>query len=129
VLSFIASSAWRTARPARTEGAGRKYRQERWTPGGYRGDVEGIRRVPYRLPELVASIAQEELIFIPEARNAWTSSRLGRLPPAMLAADEITPHFEGADVVILPDNDSAGREHEIVVASKLQDAQILQRFP
>src|SRR5262249_6039546 len=33
--------------------------------------------------------------------------------------NEITPHLKGADVILLPDNDDAGRNHAKLVAARL----------
>jgi hypothetical protein len=84
------------------------------------GDVKGgwvwkrddvVRVVPYRLPEIGDALAQDLLVFIVEGEKA--ADRLAALGvPATCNPggagkwpQELTEHFGGAHIVILPDND------------------------
>jgi hypothetical protein len=89
-------------------------------------NLKDVRPVPYRLPQLIEAIADDRTIFIPEGEKC-----VDRLIAAGLAAtcnaagagkwrEELTEHFAGAKVVILPDNDEAGRNHGALVAEKLK---------
>jgi Protein of unknown function (DUF3631) len=106
-------------KPAKT------YRQRHKTPGGYHNSVNGIRQVPYKLPELVEAVARNEIIFVTEGEKcADAVIELGGVATcnAMGAGkwpDELVPWFKGADVIILPDNDGPGRKHAALVRNKL----------
>jgi hypothetical protein len=89
-------------------------------------NLKDVRPVPYRLPQLIEAIADDKQIFIAEGEKC-----VDRLIAAGLAAtcnaagagkwpNELTKHFAGAKVVILRDNDEAGRNHGALVAEKLQ---------
>jgi RecA-family ATPase len=104
--------------------------------GGWIWNLDGVRRVPYRLPQLLAAIAADRTIpvFITEGEkdadrlaalgltatcNPGGASKSGKAKGKW--RDELTPYFLGADVVILPDNDDAGRAHARLVATKLHN--------
>jgi len=102
---------------------GKKFTQRQ--PDGRSGwlwHLKGVRRVPYRLPELLKA----SRVFIPEGEKdvetvrshglvATTNSNgAGKWQP------EFARYFEGKDVVILPDNDDPGRKHAEQVAATLQ---------
>jgi hypothetical protein len=93
--------------------------------GGYVNSVKGVRKVPYRLPHLIETIAGEQTIFIPEGEKCVNSlCEIGLAATCNAGGagkwpDELTPHFNGADVIILPDNDGPGRDHARLVARKL----------
>jgi hypothetical protein len=84
------------------------------------------RRVPYRLPELREAIASDRIIFIVEGeKDADRMAKLGLVATCNPGGagkwqDELTPHFEGACVIILRDNDEAGRKHGVLVADRLK---------
>jgi predicted P-loop ATPase len=95
--------------------------------GGWIWKLGDIRRVPYRLPELMAAVQSGKTIFIPEGEKD-----VNRLYEAGLVAtcnpggakkfDKLSAAlFAGADVVVLPDNDNdgTGREHGQQVAKHL----------
>jgi hypothetical protein len=88
--------------------------------------IKGIRRVPYRLPELIAAIKAGETVYIPEGEK-----KVDRLRALGLAAtcnaegagkweDAYSAHMRVAHCVILPDNDQPGRDHGRAVARSLQ---------
>jgi hypothetical protein len=87
------------------------FRQRRPNGQGWAWNITGVRPVPYRLPELLETLANEHLVFIVEgekdADNLW---RIG-IPATTNAMGagkwpaEINSVFAGADVVIIADND------------------------
>lgn len=88
-------------------------------------NMQGVRQVPYRLPELLEAIADERLLFVVEGeKDVDNLAELG-IPATTNAMgagkwrDELAEHFRGADVVVLPDNDEPGRAHARDVATKL----------
>ena len=99
----------------------KKFRARRSDPlksGAFVYDLEGVERVPYRLPGLIEGIASGHPVLIPEGEakvdkliglglvatcNAFGG---GVEKPAELAA-----YLRDADVVLLPDNDDVGFKH------------------
>jgi predicted P-loop ATPase/5S rRNA maturation endonuclease (ribonuclease M5) len=86
-------------------------------------NLQGIERVPYRLPELVASSGK--LVLIAEGEKAVEALRsldfvatcspggAGKWRPTFAS------HFADRDVVILPDNDDTGERHAKYIAENL----------
>ena len=100
------------------------FRQRR--PDGREGwiwNLEGVRRVPYHLPDLIA--ASGNLIFITEGEKDCDNVRaLGFAATTNMGGagkwlPEYNEFLRGADVVLLPHNDSAGRDHADKVATAL----------
>jgi hypothetical protein len=93
--------------------------------GGWVWNIKGVKRVPYRLPELLAA-PRSFLVFIPEGEKkvdvlrsmdcVATCSPMG----AGKWLDDYNQYLQDRNVVLLPDNDKAGRDHIKDVASKLQ---------
>ena len=110
--------------------------QRRPNGGGWIWKTRGIRRVPYRLPELLASAAADAPVYIVEGEKD-----VGRLAALGLVAtcnpggaakrgangkpskpkwtSDLNKHFAGRRVIVLPDNDEAGTDHAEAVAKNL----------
>jgi hypothetical protein len=79
--------------------------------GGWAWSVKGVRQVPYRLPEMIAALAQERRVAIVEGeKDADAVARLGipatcNIGGAGKWPDALSEHFRGSDVVIIPDVD------------------------
>jgi hypothetical protein len=83
--------------------------------------VKGIRRVPYNLPQVIAAVRAGRPVVICEgekdAENAvWAFSELHAAATcnpfgAGKWSAEYNEHFRGADVIIVADDDAAGRNH------------------
>jgi len=92
--------------------------------GGWIWNLDGVRRVPYRLPELLKS-SMQDFVFIAEGeRDCDRLSGMGFTATTnpMGAGkwdDEFNKNFEGRLVVIIPDNDSPGKKHAERVANSL----------
>lgn len=98
-------------------------------PGGPRGwiwNTTGVRRVLYRLPELIAAVKAGKRICIVEGEKD-----VDRLVEHGLAATcnpggagkwiaAYSDHLSGARVAVLPDNDGPGRKHAEDVARSLR---------
>lgn len=99
---------------------GRKFRQRQ--PDGT-WSLKGIDRVPYRLPELLAE--PDRIVFIPEGEKDVDRLReLGLIASCNPGGagkwrPEFAKYFKGRHVVVLPDNDDAGRGHARDVAANL----------
>ena len=89
--------------------------------GGWVENLDGTRRVPYRLPELL----QAENVYIAEGeKDADRLASLGLTASTHSGGggkwrDEFSQHFAGKRVVILPDNDPLGQDHARKVAHNL----------
>jgi hypothetical protein len=74
--------------------------------------LNGVQQVPYRLPELKASIEADRTVpvFIPEGEAKADLIRSWGLTATSIESGlKDYSAFAGADVVVLPDNDNAGR--------------------
>jgi hypothetical protein len=90
--------------------------------GGWFYNLDGVRRVPYRLPELLSA----DQVLVPEGEKdvetlqaqglAATCNPMG----AGKWRAEYAPFFRGKAVVILPDNDAPGRSHAVAVGKSLK---------
>jgi AAA domain len=106
----------------------RQKRPDPAKPGGWINNVDGVRIVPYRLPELTEAIANDHFIAIVEGEAkakadllwSWSVPATCNAQGAGKWKPEHTEFLRGADVVILPDNDEPGRNHADVVAASLQ---------
>jgi hypothetical protein len=93
--------------------------------GGWLWNLKGLQLVPYRLPQLLAA-AEDEPIFIVEGEK--DADRLGELGLVAttnpMGAGKWPAHFAEyfafRRVVIIADNDDAGRKHALDVAGKLR---------
>ena len=105
------------------------FRQRRPDPkatDGWSWSMKGQALVPYRLPELLEAVASEVVVFVVEGEKDVDALRLRGIPAtcnpmgAGKWSDDLTRWFAGANLVILPDNDDAGRRHRDLVAGKLE---------
>ncbi|MCX5638139.1 MAG: topoisomerase, partial [Planctomycetota bacterium] len=83
---------------------------------GWIWNLDGVRCVPYRLPELLKS-SMQDFVFIAEGeKDCDRLSGMGfTATTCPMGAgkwlNEYNKYFEGRLVVILPDNDTAGKKH------------------
>ena len=91
--------------------------------GGWTWNLKGVRRVPYRLPELLAS---EGRVFIPGGeKDVETLMKHGLTATTNSGGEgnwkpEFNKYLQDRDVVVLEDNDPKGRKHGKIVAESLQ---------
>jgi energy-coupling factor transporter ATP-binding protein EcfA2 len=91
--------------------------------GGWEYKLNGVRRVPYRLPGLLASAGQP--VYIPEGeKDVETLVTLGLTATCNVGGagkwlDPYADFLAGRMVTILPDNDEPGRKHALQVARSL----------
>jgi len=94
-------------------------------PKHWISNTQGCRVIPYKLPELIEAIANDRLIVIGGGENKvdllanWNIAATCNCGGAGKWKAEHTAFLKGADVVILPDNDSVGFEHAASVARSL----------
>lgn len=90
--------------------------------GGWKWGLNGVRRVPYRLPELLASA---DTVCIPGGeKDCETLIRHGLTATTNPCGEgnwkpEFNKYLKGRKVVVFEDNDPAGRKHGQVVAQSL----------
>lgn len=91
---------------------------------GWIWNLEGIKRVPYRLPELIVA-SMSDWVYIVEgekdadnliAKNFVATTNSGG---ARKWLDDYNRYFKGRLVAIIPDNDEPGRDHAKLVAEAL----------
>src|SRR5262249_45550945 len=88
--------------------------------------LDGVRRVLYRLSELIEALANERPVFVVEGEKDVDALAAVSVPAtcnphgAGKWRDEYAEHFKGATVYVLPDNDEPGRAHARQVAGSLK---------
>ena len=93
--------------------------------GGWIWKMAGVEKVLYRLPQVIAAIADNRLVFVAEGEKGVAAiERLGFTGTCSPGGAgkwraEYSPWLRDADVVLLPDNDDAGRKHVEQVAGFL----------
>lgn len=101
------------------------FRQRRPKPGGgWDWSVKGVRVVPYRLPELLAEPTRPVVVAEGE-EDCDNLARIGVLATCNACGAgkwtaEHSAFLRGRWVIVLPDNDEAGRNHAQQVAQSLQ---------
>jgi len=104
----------------------KEFRQRRPDGSGWIWNLEGVRRVPYRLAELLESLDRDTIVFVVEgekdvdtlyARGLTATCNPGG---AGKWRAEYNAFFRGMKVVVIPDNDEVGRKHAIQVGAALK---------
>jgi len=101
-------------------------------PGDWIWNLKGVERVLYNLPAVMAAIAENKKIFLCEGEKDVESLRALGLTATTNAGGaakwqkSYNAVLNQATVIILPDNDLAGREHARTVYRELKDSVILQ---
>jgi hypothetical protein len=96
--------------------------------GGWTWKLDKTRRVPYRVPQLLAAVTAGELVVIVEGeKDVHTLEAHGLVATTnpMGAGNwrkDFARYFVGATVVIIGDCDDPGRKHAFDVAEKLRGA-------
>jgi putative DNA primase/helicase len=99
-----------------------RYENGEWIGG--KGAMDGVRRVLFRLPQVIAA---EEVVLCEgekDALNVAAAGLCGTTSPqgAGFWRDELAAPLAGKRVVILPDADEAGREHARTAAAAARGA-------
>ncbi len=106
-------------------GSDKNFRQVPANGSTGQGAMEGVQRVPYRLPELLAGIAAGRRAWIVEGeKDADTLHKLGQVATTSPGGatswnQEFARFFEGARVTICPDRDEPGSRYALDVYSSL----------
>lgn len=100
----------------------RFYQRRRAADGTWVTNLDGVRLVPYRLPELLASTGRVWIVEGEKDADALAAWGLTATCNPMGAGKWLPgycPHLAGRDVVIVPDNDTAGRSHAASIVRDL----------
>jgi len=109
----------------RYEPKGFRQRRPDGRGGGWTYSLGDVRRVPYRLPELIEAASLGKTVYIAEGEKGCNSLIERELSATCNPGgagkwnDSYSEVLRGADVVILPDNDDPGRKHAEQVARSL----------
>ena len=94
--------------------------------GGWIWNLQGVKPIPYRLPELLLALEQDKPVFVVEGEKDVDRLRgLGLVATTNSGGagkwtDEHSKYFPSwAKIIILPDYDEPGRNHARTVASSL----------
>lgn len=97
--------------------------------GGYRWNLNGVRRVPYNLPNVLKAKEEGRLIFDVEGEKdcsalaQWgytATTNSGGCGGISASASEYLKALTGGDVMTLPDNDDAGKNRTLSVIGLLE---------
>ncbi len=104
-------------------GEGKTFKQRRKGPQGFVWKLGDLKRVPYRLPDILAN--PDAILWVVEGeKDADRMAEAGSVATcnsggAKKLQPELAQWFKGRVVAILPDNDEAGEAHAADVAKKL----------
>jgi hypothetical protein len=110
--------------------ADKQFRQRRPDPdnaSGWRWNLDGVHRVLYRLPEVLAAVAEGETVYVCEGeRDVETLRALGLAATCNPGGagkwqDEYSESLRDATVVVIADADGPGRRHAREVGESLED--------
>jgi hypothetical protein len=103
--------------------------------GGWLWNLQGVERVLYRLPEVVAAVRGDEIVFFVEGeKDADAIAALGFAATTHAGGagkwrPEYAQALRGGRVVVLPDNDEPGRRHgETVLGALRSQAGLVRRL-
>jgi 5S rRNA maturation endonuclease (ribonuclease M5) len=101
------------------------FSQRRPDGDGWVYKLNGARRVPYRLPELLAADPAQPVFIVEGEKDADRLAALGFVATTNAGGagkwrNEYNEHLRGRHVVIIPDNDEPGREHAAKVTRSLR---------
>lgn len=96
----------------------KRFRQRR--PDG-EWKLDGVQRVPFRLPQVLAS---QEIILCEGEKDVLSCEKLGLTATTTLGGsnswrDEYAQYFREKDVILIPDNDEAGRKYVLTAGKAL----------
>ena len=87
--------------------------------------LEGVTRVPYRLPQMLAAIKEGKDILVLEGeKDCENAEKIGLVTTTFPGGtgkwrEEYSKWFKDSKVICLPDNDSAGRKGMDLIASEI----------
>lgn len=112
-------------------GGGKTFRQRQPDPSashGWKWNMDGVRRVLYRLPEVLSAKLSGDTIYVVEGeKDAEALRRNGETATTSPMGagkwqESYTQTLAGANIVIIPDADATGRAHARAVRESLVNA-------
>ena len=111
--------------------AGKQFAQRRpdgSARGGWDWRLGGVRRVPYRLPELMATNPSRPVYIVEGEKDVDTLERLGHVATCNpggegkwhLVEAAAAKALSGRDVIVIADRDAVGQRHAIMVADHIR---------
>ena len=93
--------------------------------GGWEWNLDGVEKVPYRLPELVAADVEAPVWIAEGEKDVEALQALGLVATCNPGGagkwrDEFSPYLAGRHVVIIPDHDKPGYDHAAAVARSVK---------
>ncbi|MCC7420782.1 MAG: AAA family ATPase, partial [Planctomycetaceae bacterium] len=104
--------------------ADKKFFQQRWSHGQYLDGMKDVRRVLYRLPELLAADPSQWVFVVEGEKDVESLLANGAVATCNVGgagkwSREFSASLAGRKVAILPDNDAPGAAHAQLVANHL----------
>ena len=108
---------------------GKKFFQRRphpTQPGAWITDMKGVTRVLYRLPEVLQAVTMHQPVYVVEGeKDVETLRSHGLVATCNLMGagkweDSYNVSLQGAQVIVLPDNDEPGAKHAALIATRLR---------
>lgn len=110
----------------------KSFRQKRWTGSGFEWKLGEVRRVPYRLPQILEAKAKGKPVLIVEGeKDVHTLEKMGFIATCNaggaggVGKGKFEPEwkelFSGMFVAVIPDNDDPGFSHANEVCKLLSD--------
>lgn len=93
---------------------------------GWEWNLNGTRRVPFRLPGLIAAAAVGEVVYVAEGeKDVLALERVGMVATCNPGGagkwkHEYGAYFAGTNAIVVVDNDVAGRKHALAVHRSLE---------
>lgn len=103
----------------------RQRRPDATAPDGWTWKTAGVPRVLFRLPELIAAVADGRPVYVAEGEKDCLALVAAGFAATCNAGGagkwpgDCAGHFKGADVFIIADKDDAGRKHAQAIAENL----------
>ena len=93
-------------------------------PDRWLWNLQNVRRVLYRLPEILAAHPDATIWIVEGEKDADALAALGLVATSSVGGagkwrDEYAESLAGRDVVVIPDNDAPGRQHALAVSASL----------
>jgi Toprim-like len=103
----------------------KKFTQRRPDGNGWKYSVKGVRQVPYRLPELLTAPPHKTVYIVEGEKDADRLASLGLVATCNAGGAgkwraAHAAYFKDRTVIVIPDNDNAGRNHAQKVAKSLK---------
>lgn len=100
------------------------------------GEMKGVPKVPYQLPEVLQAVRSGDVVlFVEGEKDVHTLGELGYASTTVGSSSgwdsEMSRYFEGARVMVIPDDDEPGHDHGAEVVDSLMEvaAELEVRVP